>query len=119
MNQYETVKNQIGPFYVEMVKNCFKCNYLEAKQKYTRQERIDKIYEIVKKVFPQCHEVDIKMALFILDSTLETFNVDGETYLGNHDDYIEEIRKDVAPKKGKSNECIVVLNNGKMLQIEW
>lgn len=122
MNRYEFIKIQIGLQYIDLIEKAFKCNYLEAKEKYTPKERLNKVYDLIK--YKYCNENDaaIKAALFALDAELEVYSVDGDTIAGNYKDYLREVEKDaqwIIIKKGRINKCTIIFNNGHSTELKW
>ena len=122
MNRYEFIKIQIGSRYIDLIENAFKCNYLEAKEKYTLKERFNKVYDLIKYQYYNENDAEIKAALFALDAELEVYTVDGDTIVGNYKDYLREAEKDaqwIIIHKGRINKCTIISNNGRSQEIRW
>ena len=123
MNNYEYVKTKIGSKYIDLIENHFNMNYIEVKNKYTRQHRIDEVYEDIKDDFTECAEVEIKMALFVIDSTLDVFSINGMyTIAGKASDYIKSHEKDIKIGifiNGDIKEYIAKFEDGDTISVKW
>lgn len=123
MNNYEFVKTKIGSKYIDLIENHFDMNYIEVKNKYTRQQRIDGVYEDIKDDFTKCAEVEIKMALFMIDNTLEVFSISGMyTIAGKPSDYIKSLEENTKIgvfTNGEIKEYVAILKDGRTVTVQW